>query len=94
MDQILTVLTNLIVKPLMYSALIVLMYLFCEIFYYRVIDFYAALRFYQNQGYPVKVPPNSLPLFGNLFLIDDAIRRGEKAGKNYHRIKYLFDETY
>ena len=62
------------------------------IFYWRVIDYYRALRFYRAQGEDVvKFSYGHLPVIGNAYMLAWSAWKSWKEGDNYFIMKHSFD---
>ena len=62
------------------------------IFYWRVIDYFAAVRFYGAQGEDVvKSGYGHVPIFGSIYLIAWSAWKSWRDGDNFFIMKHLFD---
>lgn len=62
------------------------------VFYWRVFDYYRAIRFYGSQGEDVcKICPYHLPIFGNAYMMAWSAWKSWSDNDNYHIMKNGFD---
>ena len=62
------------------------------IFYWRVFDYYRALKFYGSQGEDVcKVVPYHVPIFGNAYVLSWSAWKSWRDGDNHFILKNGFD---